>query len=295
MDIARVRKSVLYVPKLLRPLVVYFNNDCKRSGQRGIEYLKPLIEERRMMLEEYGNEWSEKPNDMLMWLIEQAAARGQGIDMVVNMVLMVNFAAIHTSSSSYVHALYHLAANPEYIKPLREEVEAVIREDGWTKLSMQKMRKIDSFLRESQRFNGVNALSVMRMMMKDVTLSDGTYIPKGTFVAATAASEHRDESHYTNPHVFDPWRFSNMREDEGKGLRHQFVSTSVDYIAFGHGKHACPGRFFAANELKAMLAHTVLNYDVKLEREGRRPDNIWLGVNILPSPTTNVMFRKRQD
>jgi hypothetical protein len=33
------------------------------------------------------------------------------------------------------HALYHLAANPElWLQPLREEVEQVVAEDGWTKV-----------------------------------------------------------------------------------------------------------------------------------------------------------------
>lgn len=57
---------------------------------------------------------------------------------------------------SFTHALYHLAANPEFIGPLRKEVEAVLQEDGWTKAAMGKMRKLDSFMRESQRMNGIN-------------------------------------------------------------------------------------------------------------------------------------------
>ena len=47
--------------------------------------------------------------------------------------------------------MYNLAAHPQYIQPLRDEVEAVIAEDGWSKLSLQKMRKLDSFLKESMR------------------------------------------------------------------------------------------------------------------------------------------------
>lgn len=57
----------------------------------------------------------------------------------------------------FTHALYHLAANPEYAQPLREEVDTIVREDGWSKASVGKMRKIDSFLKESQRFNGLGA------------------------------------------------------------------------------------------------------------------------------------------
>jgi hypothetical protein len=51
--------------------------------------------------------------------------------------------------------LYDLAVHPEYVKEMREEADAVIEEHGWTKAAMQKMRKIDSFLKESQRVNGL--------------------------------------------------------------------------------------------------------------------------------------------
>jgi hypothetical protein len=53
-----------------------------------------------------------------------------------------------------MQVLYRLLANPEYIGPLREEVDTVIKEEGWTKAGMDKMHKIDSFLRESQRVDG---------------------------------------------------------------------------------------------------------------------------------------------
>lgn len=61
-------------------------------------------------------------------------------------------------SQTFVHALYHLAANPEYIQPLREEAETVLREEGgWSKAALGRMIKIDSFFKESQRVNGVSA------------------------------------------------------------------------------------------------------------------------------------------
>lgn len=53
-------------------------------------------------------------------------------------------------------AVFELVARPEYIEPLREEVRRVRAEDGgsrlWTKASMAKLRKMDSFIKESQRF-----------------------------------------------------------------------------------------------------------------------------------------------
>jgi len=51
--------------------------------------------------------------------------------------------------------LYRLLANPEYLEPLREEVNAAIKEEGWTKAGIDKMHKIDSFLRETMRLDGL--------------------------------------------------------------------------------------------------------------------------------------------
>lgn len=49
--------------------------------------------------------------------------------------------------------LLDLAARPEYAQPMREEVQAVINEEGWTKVAVGKLWKLDSFLKESQRLS----------------------------------------------------------------------------------------------------------------------------------------------
>ena len=109
-------------------------------------------------------------------------------------------------------------------------------------------------MRESQRLNGIthsesfvaprallihaHPVSVMRKTKQDLTLSDGTFIPAGTLVAGASTATHRDERNYENPEVFDPLRFADMRSEEGASIKHQFVSTSPEYVPFGHGKHA---------------------------------------------------------
>lgn len=51
-------------------------------------------------------------------------------------------------------AVFDLTSRPEYIQPLRDEVEEVRKKHGnvWTKASVAGLRKMDSFLKESQRF-----------------------------------------------------------------------------------------------------------------------------------------------
>ena len=55
-----------------------------------------------------------------------------------------------------------------------------------------------------------------------------------------------------------------------------------------------PGRFFAANQLKAILAHIVVNYDLKIGGDGERPANICFATNIIPNPKGEILFRRRK-
>ncbi len=50
-------------------------------------------------------------------------------------------------------------AHPEYIEPLRQEVDAVISEEGWTKAGIDRMHKIDSFIRKT-RFDSITLSSL---------------------------------------------------------------------------------------------------------------------------------------
>ncbi|KAL2417885.1 Cytochrome P450 monooxygenase [Exophiala dermatitidis] len=93
----------------------------------------------------------------------------------------------------------------------------------------------------------------------------------------------------------------------------QFIATSPTYLGFGHGRHACPGRFFAANELKLLMAYLLTRYDVRMvldghehngnggEREdgngnglGVRPQCYWAGPNHVPPMGAKVRVRRRK-
>jgi cytochrome P450 len=85
------------------------------------------------------------------------------------------------------------------------------------------------------------------------SLSDGTTIPKGaTLGLPTLVST--DPAFYTDPLTFDGYRFLKLSKNPAVQQK-TFVSTSNEHIIFGHGKHACPGGFFASNEIKIILIH----------------------------------------
>lgn len=54
-----------------------------------------------------------------------------------------------------VHVLYDLCAMPEYIEPLRAEAQAAFPADGgvWKMETLKELRRLDSFVKESQRLN----------------------------------------------------------------------------------------------------------------------------------------------
>lgn len=56
-----------------------------------------------------------------------------------------------------------------------------------------------------------------------------------------------------------------------------------------------PGRFFAANEIKAMMCYFVQNFDVKLpDGVTERPPNQYFGTSVQPNQKAEVLFSRRK-
>ncbi|KIJ41503.1 hypothetical protein M422DRAFT_780281 [Sphaerobolus stellatus SS14] len=295
MEVNTGKRKLQQYPDLLRPLVAKYFTSVPQRIEQALQFLRPFIEEKEQKLKDYGKDYPDKAETFLSWIVDEAQGEERSPIKLTNRILMLNFGAIHTSSSTFTHALYELAARPQYIPALREEVETVVKRYGWSKMALIHMNKLDSLFKETQRLNGHGCLSVTRMALKEFIFSDGTRIPKGTIMSAASAIPHLNDEVYPDPKTFDPFRFAKIREKEGQGTSNQFVATNNDYLAFGHGKHACPGRFFAANELKLMMAHIISTYDIKLEQDGVKPPNQWFGLSCMPNPRGSILFRRRRD
>lgn len=130
-------------------------------------------------------------------------------------------------------------------------------------------------------------------------LSNGTFLPAGTRVAAPSHAISQDSAHVPGPtsaSQFDPFRYSRIREDPAHPENLQkflFTSTDSSNMAFGYGKYACPGRFYASHEMKLILAHLLLRYDIKLPDGCGRPRNFTIDSDMFPDPRARLLIRKR--
>lgn len=133
-----------------------------------------------------------------------------------------------------------------------------------------------------------------RRAMADITLSDGTFIPRNTMLLVYSSKQMRDPELYKNPEEFQADRFYDMRKVAGKENQAQFVTTSPEHMGFSHGQHSCPGRFFAANETKILLCHLLLKYDIRVT-EGSPRDSVAFGFALIPNPAARLDIRRRKE
>lgn len=113
-------------------------------------FLQPLI---RKSIENVSHD-GESIN-LVQWMLESAQGTDRNPKVLVRKLLLVNMAAIHTTSATLWHILMDLCAMPEYIEILRQEIATATAQGALTVSVLNSMEKTDSFMKESQRMNQV--------------------------------------------------------------------------------------------------------------------------------------------
>ncbi|KAI0425470.1 cytochrome P450 [Xylaria sp. FL1042] len=322
-----IRKVVLAAtaislfPAFLKPIVgPIFTLYDYILYRRCSTYIMPMIHER---LAQLGNLVTEKPSledseahdDYVQWAINHALAKPVRNPaefeprVIAARFAVLGFAAIQSSVITLSNAIFDLAASGSCgasLASMREEVllrekEARGKQDkggAWSKTALARMTHVDSALRESLRMNGFIERGIMKLVVapQGITIPDGSHIPCGTKVGVSGWSIHHDDEVYPDAMRYDAFRFVRGQETDettgGKKRPQGLVNTSETFLSFSHGSHACPGRFFATNQLKIALGHIALLYDI--EPIAERPVNKWLWGHIAPPLTETLRVRRRK-
>ncbi|CAB4482333.1 cytochrome P450 [Rhizophagus irregularis] len=108
--------------------------------------------------------------------------------------------------------------------------------------ALNNMKRLDSFIKESFRLSE-NVTTLPHVTSKDYTFSNELQVPKDHSIYLYVDDIYLDESlQGPNPQSFEPFRHLNTNASASK--------ISKNYVIFGGGKHACPGRQLAVNEIK---------------------------------------------
>lgn len=327
MDIIMTGLLLRFVPRWLRflagPLAGLPNN---YHYWKTLKYTKPLIAERlknfKKKEEDPAFEW-EPPNDFVSWSILVAKAENRtdelSVDMLSRRIMPINFASIHTSALSITNCLLDLVSSDpsnQYLEGILEQSNSILAEENgqWTKAGLARFDTADSALRESMRVSNFMTQGLVRKVMVKEGISnptEGWHAPYGMTIGVDMHDIQHDPEIYLDPEGYDAFRFSgpegssqskiangSVNEKAANGTPNSapkttgLVQTSDTFLSFSHGRHACPGRFLIAAEIKLFLSYMLTNYDV--ERLPSRPKNRILGGTVVPPSDVTFKVRRKK-
>lgn len=149
----------VFPPSLHRIISIFLPSRWRlqQCMQRIHNLLIPVINQRREN-EAAKGETYEKPADVIQWMMDLANETESPPDNLATRYVYTIIGSMHTVTSAIKDTLYDICARPEYVQPLREELEHVLQEDeGWKKGTASKTRKLDSVMKEVQRLNPPSA------------------------------------------------------------------------------------------------------------------------------------------
>lgn len=285
------------IPARIVPFVVWFIPSFWRTKywvKRGQELLVPMIHARRKAEKE--DSLYRKPSDFLQWMMDGADENDAMPEKLALRELIMGLASVHTTTMAAAHALYDMCQHREYFDELREELRTVLFSSGsgWKQQAPDKLRKMDSFLKESQRLSPASLLGFHRIVQKDpIKLSDGLVLPPGMHVCCASYDISKDPSVIENQQ-FDGLRYYKLRKNSDQSKKLQYAMTDKDHMHFGHGRYACPGRFFASYEIKMILGELIMTYDFRFSEGQTRPVNHNADEFLYPNLETRLLIRKRR-
>lgn len=156
-DVFRTAGYLKLFPSFLRGIAILFLPSMQRVRQHYAKAHKladPILKKRS---EESQKPGYVKPIDFMQWL--QDAIESEGGDYDQTRILMsIGLAGVHTTAITATQTVYELAALPDYIPILRDEInEALAMENGVLGVeALRRMKRLDSFMKETQRLNPIS-------------------------------------------------------------------------------------------------------------------------------------------
>ncbi|KAF0512131.1 cytochrome P450 [Gigaspora margarita] len=232
--------------------------------------IKPVIEKRLNDKKRLGDAWVDPLDALQCYLNDPNVApdfnpNNINYDYIADGIGRLIFASIATTSSSATQVLYDLIERKQlYWQELYQEAQEINKQCNGNELTFNdiaRMVKLDSFVKESLRFiNPIVTLPHKCISKSYFTFANGYQIPSGRIVGLNFRDTNNDEElQGQNPTEFYAFRHLERNSPATKLER--------NFLTFGGGKHACPGRALAINEIKIFIHKVLLKYDVRTDNK----------------------------
>jgi len=300
-DYARMNDGLLCMPFSFPGSTLWY---AIRARKRVMALLSTLVAASKKRMKKAQTDTSEQPDCMLdFWMVETVAridewelAKAASSDPdsipapdhstdyeVAHTLLDFLFASQDASSSSLTWVCHFLTKNPEVLARVREEQKGLDIADQPMDLTiLNSMPYTRQVVREVLRIRAPATL-VPHMTLNDFQLREDVTIPKGTLVIPSVYSSSFQG--FTNPHTFDPDRFSPERKEDVVYKKH--------FLVFGAGPHRCLGYEYAMLHLLAFTA--LFATHVNFERVwSAKSEEIVYGPTIYPGDGCPLTLTRRE-
>ncbi|XP_055350670.1 cytochrome P450 18a1-like [Paramacrobiotus metropolitanus] len=205
---------------------------------------------------------------------------GQLVDSVID----IFGGGTHTAVTSILFGMILLVENPEVLKRVHTELDAVAKPNEPILLEHKgHVPFTEATILEVQRLIPVVPLGVLHRTTAPTNL-DGYELPPNTLLMSNIYAVHHDPQLWDEPEVFSPSRFL---DNQGKFVKSPHV------IHFSLGKRACPGEGLALMELFLVFANLIHKFDLETP-EGSTVSSKDVTVNITQVPNSfKLIFRRR--
>ncbi|KAI0886348.1 cytochrome P450 [Annulohypoxylon maeteangense] len=278
------------------------------SGKIIYDSLEPVVSKRfeERELRKRGHNIPEQ-KDCIQWIMETSPkTRPWTVQRVIHELLAVWFGSVHITSTTTCFALFDLCLHPEYVEPLRKEIENTTWK-AFEESSGQLFPLMDSFMKESARLTPVESVSTRRKATKPFQLSDGTKVQVGQWICSAVRGMNLDPGNWSQADEFHGFRFvppnvlerslSNTRSSSNQfqipdpEKSSEFVDSS-GWQLWGTGKSACTGRWYASAMIKIILGTFITKWDMELADPKAARHFCWRTF-IYPIPSTKFILTPR--
>ncbi|KIK65194.1 hypothetical protein GYMLUDRAFT_980664 [Collybiopsis luxurians FD-317 M1] len=259
----------------------------KRTQKRLCKLLIPVIAQKQQIA---ASDYSSLPLDFLGNLVIMSSRNEKQSEMDLTLrILHVNFAGLLSTSTVALFVLNHIASRLDWQQELFHEIQQIVEQEGWSFAALSRMEKVDSIVKEVIRYHHFSSITLGRKVQnKNFKFSNGVSVPSGSLLYAASQEVAR---HHFGPD-FNPFQFCSSERAHKKSAVDSSTTTSPKFLAWGHGRHACPGRYFAVCQIKAIIANLIYHYQVAI-KDQKIPKNRSMSLLSVPDRNLDITFQRR--